>query len=46
MEDARQLAILQYRRLWASYSEEDRQNYCRAIEEITGQSQADLDDSL
>ena len=43
MRDARQLAILQYRRVWASYSEEDRQNYCRGIEGITGQSQADLE---
>jgi len=42
MGDARQLAILQYKGVWASYSEEDRQNYCRKIEEITGQSQADL----
>ena len=46
MEDARQLAILQYRRVWASYSEEDRQNYCREIEKITGQSQADLEVAL
>jgi len=46
MGDARQLAILQYKGVWASYSEEDRQNYCRKIEEITGLSQADLDDSL
>jgi hypothetical protein len=46
INDARQLAILQYRRVWASYSEEDRLNYCRAIEEITGQSQADLDGAL
>ena len=46
MRDARQLAILQYKGVWAIYSEEDRQNYCRKIEEITGQSQADLDDSL
>ena len=46
MDDARQLAILQYKRVWASYSKKDRQNYCRAIEEITGQSQADLEASL
>jgi hypothetical protein len=45
MDDARQLAILQYKVVWASYSEEDRQNYCRAIEEITGQSQAELEAS-
>ena len=46
MGDKRQLAILQYKGVWAIYSEEDRQNYCRKIEEITGLSQADLDDSL
>jgi hypothetical protein len=46
MSEAKQLAILQYKGVWASYSEEDRQNYCRVIEEITGQSQADLEDAL